>query len=867
MANRIIQSPGVQISEVDLSLTAAGSPPTTVFIPGFAPKGPAGDVVSVSSLSEFEQIYGTPTNAAERYFYHSVAAVFQSNANVQVYRIPYGAGAGLGTSTNYSALVYPVVASTPYNQAYFTTNSLSALSTVSNFAYIADTSAGTSGLSSFGVTFYYPATYTATPTLSSLFNTVTTSVTALADTTVLPLLTSVSTAISNTLSSGDTYNVNRNTGTYYLGQPIHYKISENQYLAIQNGSGFTWNQVVSTFNANVANTSAAPTLDISSGTSLGNMGMIVLNKSQSSINSRFEGFYIGAIDNTNHNPATPFNDVNQVLSVNNTSTTIGFGPSADYVQIPDVRLNFALSASPTGVTGSISEVLESMSTFDISTLNYNDVISLGVFKLRQSVFSPDTIALDYVLSESYVGSLDYYRQINSTTGGRPASFFLGDIDSGSPNIQILVNPYISNQTKGTSWLNLSGVPSKSVRMLNQSKIAPRSTDTNGSYISRMGAPQPVIQTLASTLGTTNALIALGDYSNQDLTTKLIGDVPTKVNYMLQQIANDEVYPLSVVTEAGLGTVYANAQNPATSGYFDDGVYYGAVQALTAQNITQQPQVVQDYQSVAQQFVSFATNVRKDHIFIADPLTNIFITANNSKTLDNPNNTFSDDIYWPLRNQFSIINSSYVAVYGNCVRVADAGSNRQVWVPFSGFAAAAMATTDTNSYPWFAPAGFTRGIVTGVTDIGIYPNQKQRDQIYNLSINPVVYFPNEGFIIFGQRTMLKQPSAFDRINVRRLFLYLETRTKQTAQFYVFEPNSLFTRTQVKNVLTPIFELAKNTQGLYDYLIVCDERNNTPSVIDDNSLVVDIYLKPVRSAEFILVNFYATRTDANFSEIVA
>jgi phage tail sheath protein FI len=116
-------------------------------------------------------------------------------------------------------------------------------------------------------------------------------------------------------------------------------------------------------------------------------------------------------------------------------------------------------------------------------------------------------------------------------------------------------------------------------------------------------------------------------------------------------------------------------------------------------------------------------------------------------------------------------------------------------------------------------------------------------------------------------MFKKPSAFDRINVRRLFLYLEKLVRQTMKFYVFEPNTVLTRTQVLNNLTPIFDRVKNTQGVYDYLIICDERNNTPEVIDQNELVVDIYLKPVRAAEFILVNFYATRTGQDFNELIA
>jgi len=201
-------------------------------------------------------------------------------------------------------------------------------------------------------------------------------------------------------------------------------------------------------------------------------------------------------------------------------------------------------------------------------------------------------------------------------------------------------------------------------------------------------------------------------------------------------------------------------------------------------------------------------------------------------------------------------------------VYDNNLNNFVWAPFSGFAAAAMTNTDTNYQPWFAPAGFTRGNLTGsgITDLAIYPNQKQRDQLYNISVNPVAFFPNEGFVIYGQKTLLKQPSAFDRINVRRLFLNLEKATAATVKYFVFEPNTVLTRTRVVNTLTPLFTNAKNTEGLYDFLIVCDERNNTPSVIDANELIVDIYLKPVRTAEFILCNFYATQTGLNFSELV-
>lgn len=128
------------------------------------------------------------------------------------------------------------------------------------------------------------------------------------------------------------------------------------------------------------------------------------------------------------------------------------------------------------------------------------------------------------------------------------------------------------------------------------------------------------------------------------------------------------------------------------------------------------------------------------------------------------------------------------------------------------------------------------------------------------------FPGSGFVIYGQKTLQSIPSAFDRINVRRLFLTLERATQNALKSFVFEPNTDFTRTRLRNTISPVFDLAKSTQGVYDYVIVCDERNNTPDVIDRNELAVDIYIKPVKAAEFILVNFIATKTGQNFQELI-
>jgi len=764
---RTIQSPGVQVNEFDLSLRNATNPTTTVFIPGFAAKGPTSEPISITSVSEFEQIYGVPTNAAERYFYYSVKACLQSTASPLVYRLPYGVGSGIDSSSEFSALVYPVIG----------------------------------------------------------------------------------------YSNGDlTTDLTLAEATYMFGAPTHLKLTQTEYYSILKGDAFEWS----------ADSSGA--LTFPNIASLGNAGLVVLNKNNSTVNTKFEGIYVGIIDNTNLNPATPYNDINAVYSINDTTTSIG---PDQFISIPDVRLNFTLSADSAGLQGgSISEILENIPTFDISSHQYDDTITIGVFKLRQSVFSPDTIALDFVLQESYVGSFDANRQINSTNGGPAVSFSIETIDQNSTNIAVLVNPNISKRGQGSTWLNTNGIPKKKIRFLSEQLKNKLPGESDGDYETRVGVPQATIQAVSYNYGygTTNALYALGDYTNEDLSTKIIGNVPAKLKLACDKLVNVDIYPLTLTVEAGLGTVYANSFNPSTAGYFDDTVPYDALyDSLAVQNPPTVSTAVANYRAVASVFLDL-TKARKDHLFIADALSNIFIQGANVKTLEIPGTLFSTNIYWPLKNQFSGIDTSYACVFANLAKVADIATNQQVWVPFSGYAAAAMANTDNNFQPWYAPAGFTRGIITGINDIALYTKQSQRDSLYRININPVAFFPGEGFVIYGQKTLQSKPSAFDRINVRRLFLNLETATRDTVKYFIFEPNTLYTRTQIINSLTPIFDNAKNTQGIYDYLLICDERNNPASVIDDNTIVVDVYIKPVRAAEYILCNFYCTKTGTSFQEIV-
>ena len=176
-----------------------------------------------------------------------------------------------------------------------------------------------------------------------------------------------------------------------------------------------------------------------------------------------------------------------------------------------------------------------------------------------------------------------------------------------------------------------------------------------------------------------------------------------------------------------------------------------------------------------------------------------------------------------------------------------------------------ARTDYTDDPWFSPAGLNRGQIKNVIKLGYSPSKADRDKLYLAGINPVVSFPGQGVVLYGDKTGLAKPSAFDRINVRRLFIVLEKAIATAAKYQLFEFNDAFTRAIFRNMVEPYLRDVKGRRGIYDFKVICDESNNTGEVIDGNRFVADIYIKPARSISFIQLNFIATRTSASFEEI--
>jgi phage tail sheath protein FI len=189
-----------------------------------------------------------------------------------------------------------------------------------------------------------------------------------------------------------------------------------------------------------------------------------------------------------------------------------------------------------------------------------------------------------------------------------------------------------------------------------------------------------------------------------------------------------------------------------------------------------------------------------------------------------------------------------------------------YVPANGDTAGTMVRTDIERDPWWSPAGYNRGQIKNVIKMAYNPGKTDRDQLYKRGINPIVTFPGEGTILFGDKTLLTKPSAFDRINVRRLFIVLEKAIATASKYTLFEFNDAFTRAQFKAMVEPFLRDVQGRRGITDFRVVCDETNNTPEVIDRNEFIGDIYIKPARSINFIQLNFVAVRTGVDFTEIV-
>ena len=263
----------------------------------------------------------------------------------------------------------------------------------------------------------------------------------------------------------------------------------------------------------------------------------------------------------------------------------------------------------------------------------------------------------------------------------------------------------------------------------------------------------------------------------------------------------------------------------------------------------------DSQAKANKLISIAES-RKDCVVTLSPHRAGVVNVTNSDTQTTNIISFYD----------SVTSSSYAVFDSGYKYMFDRFNNTFRYIPLNGDIAGLMARTSINNYPWFSPAGSARGSINNAVKLAYNPSQAQRDLLYPKRINPVIFSPGAGIVLFGDKTALSYASAFDRINVRRLFLTIEETIGRAARSQLFEFNDTITRTNFLNIVEPYLRDVKAKRGITDFLVVCDESNNTPDVIDANQFRADIFVKPARSINFIGLTFVANRTGVSFEEVV-
>ncbi len=329
--------------------------------------------------------------------------------------------------------------------------------------------------------------------------------------------------------------------------------------------------------------------------------------------------------------------------------------------------------------------------------------------------------------------------------------------------------------------------------------------------------------------------------------------------------------VNVVLAGGLN--YGGKTNTNTDGALNSGLD-DIITGLTAFENTEEYEVdfilmgsanypKEQAQALANKCIAVA-EARKDAVAFVSPYRQAFLSDNTVGTVTVNNiDTITDNVvgfYSPITSTtYGVLDSGYKYMY-------DRFNDTFRYVPLNGDVAGTCARTDIEQFPWFSPAGTSRGAILNAVKLAYNPGRKQRDILYTNRINPVIFSPGAGIILFGDKTGFGKSSAFDRINVRRLFIFLEDAISAAAKDFLFEFNDEITRTNFVNIVEPFLRDVQSKRGIQDYVVICDETNNTAAVIDNNEFVADIFIKPARSINFIGLTFIATRTGVAFEEVI-
>ena len=526
----------------------------------------------------------------------------------------------------------------------------------------------------------------------------------------------------------------------------------------------------------------------------------------------------------------------------NTTNTVDFHNAAYFLRYSNslqvVRMadsNGANASSTTGQTASYNE----------GALTNPVVKNKSNFDTQQSSLDSDK----YTFVARYPGALGNSLRVSICPPSISDSAFDGWAYKSSFDAAPGTSTYASNRNGSNDEIHVAVI------------------DVNGSFTGTAGS---VLETFPYV---SVASDAKGDFGQNNYAVNVINE---RSNY-IHMIGFDSDFTVSgnagTATTAGTAKTFLGTGNEATVNFaFDSGVDTSALNTAkfaSGFDLFEDKETVEvdfliapgmttrvDQTTVVNDLVSIAGTTRKDCVVTASPARNDIVNLTNEATITTNLTTTIG----------TFTNSSHLVVDGNYLKVYDKYNDQYIQIPASSSTAGLMAETDRVSAPWFSPAGNRRGNYLGVTSIDYNPSKTNRDSLYKAGVNPIVNVAGTGLQLFGDKTRLSRPSAFDRINVRRLFLVLERAISRAAQNVLFEFNDEFTRAEFVNVIEPVLRDVKGRRGITDYRIVADETVNTAAVIDRNEFIANIFIKPARSINYVTLNFVAVRTGVDFEEVV-
>ena len=413
-----------------------------------------------------------------------------------------------------------------------------------------------------------------------------------------------------------------------------------------------------------------------------------------------------------------------------------------------------------------------------------------------------------------------------------------------------------------------------IRQGNDSSVQPSILETWGPLSLDPFSPnyiEKIIGNQYETIGSDN-----GEYFIQ-----LNGEYPNASNYVRVKQVN-QTTP-NYFNNLGLPKdEYTGSLPLASQGVFDDGKgdnipsgiagdYYenitnNNIQGLTANDYTESIALLANKDAYKYNFITapglIADDTFPDHVTVITKLVNTVTERADTMTIIDLVRYGSQINSVLINSARTLYDNSYVATYWPWTKTIDPNTATQRWVPASTMIPGVYVKSDSISYPWFAPAGINRGIMTNVLSAERFLTQGNRDSLYQANVNPIATFPNAGVTVFGQKTLQKKQSALDRVNVRRLLIELKNYISQVANTYVFEQNDVATRNEFSSIISSYLSTVQNNQGLISYQVIMNDSNNTPTVIDNNQLVGQIYLQPTKTAEFIILDFNILPTGAVF-----